>query len=196
MDAGKDQASVADSDGLSFISMVSWLEIPARTFLLEELAMKKWSLVFLGGTCGRNSWREGIVIPGLLARGVAPECIYNPVVSHWDAQAQAREDAAKASPDYLLLYVLASPDPATPDVRSISGYSLAEAIMSLYDAPNRTVVLFDTTGQERKTAKGMRKAEQDLRQRFPRAPIFTEYAELVDWLAMCLPRSRSRSLAR
>lgn len=130
--------------------------------------------VFLGGTCGSNHWREEIVIPGLLERGVALEQIFNPVVERWDETAQANEDASKASPDHLLLFVLASPDPATPDVTQVSGYSLVEAVMALYDAPSRTIVLFDTTSQARKAAKGMRKAAQDLRLRFPDAPIFTD----------------------
>lgn len=144
--------------------------------------------VFLGGTCGKNAWRESIVIPGLLERGVAHEQIFNPVVSHWNEQAQQREDAAKADPDCLLLYVLASPDPETPDVTQVSGYSLVEAVMSLYDAPDRTMVLFDTTGQAPKTAKGMRKAEQDLRKRFPGAVIFNvhEYGGMLDCLAFRL----------
>jgi len=141
--------------------------------------------IFLGGTCGKNTWREAIVIPGLLEREVALEQIFNPIVEHWDEQAQRREDEAKADHNYLLLYVLASPDPQTPDVTQVSGYSLVEAVMSLYDAPERTVVLFDTTGQARKTTKGMRKAEQDLRKRFPCAMIFGahEYDRMLDCLA-------------
>jgi hypothetical protein len=141
------------------------------------------SRIFLGGTCGKNPWRESLVIPALLERGVQPDQIFNPVVSHWDETAQANEDAAKASPDYLVLFVLASPDPQTAEVTQVSGYSLVEAVMALYDAPERAVVFFDTTGMARKTAKGMRKAEQDLRQRFPQAPIFSDYAALIDWIA-------------
>lgn len=145
------------------------------------------SRIFLGGTCGDNPWREDIVIPGLLERGIRQERIFNPVVSHWDEQAQANEDAAKANPAYLLLFVLASPaDPSATEVTQISGYSLAEAIMALYDVPERVVLLFDTTGMARKTAKGMNKTEQDLRQRFPTAPIFNDYSALVDWLVHCL----------
>jgi len=146
------------------------------------------SQIFLGGTCGNNPWRESLMIPALLEHGVRPEQIFNPVVSHWDETAQANEDAAKANPDYLLLFVLASPDPEASEVTQISGYSLAEAIMALYDAPARTVVLFDTTGMARKTAKGMRKTEQDLRQRFPQAPIFSDYAALIDWIVSRLVR--------
>lgn len=146
------------------------------------------SRVFLGGTCASNPWREEIVIPGLLERGVTPEQIFNPVVPHWDEQAQAREDTAKADPDYLLLFVLASPDPARADVTQISGYSLVEAVMALYDAPKRTVVLFDTTGMAHRTVKGMTKAAQDLQQRFPDAPIFYNYSALIDWLAAHLTR--------
>lgn len=138
-------------------------------------------MIFLGGTCGKNRWREEIVIPQLLARGVAPEQLYNPVVEHWTPEVQQREDELKRTAD-ILLFVIASPDPSTPDIRAVSGYSLVELTMCLYDAPHRTVALFDTTGMERRTAKGINKIEADLRQRFPDAPIFAEYSELIDWL--------------
>lgn len=144
--------------------------------------MRKRQKVFLGGTVGKNAWRETIVIPALLKHGIASEHIFNPVVSHWDTQAQAREDAAKANPDYLLLFVLASPDPASTEVTQVSGYSLVEAVMALYDSSERTGVLFEVTGLARKPAKGMLKACQDLGQRFPQAPIFTDYAALIDWV--------------
>lgn len=141
----------------------------------------QYSKIFLGGTVGVNPWRETAVLPGLLAKGVPEHAVFNPVVIHWDAQAQAREDQAKQDPLCLLLYVLASPD-GTEDSRIVSGYSLVEAVMSLYDAPERTVVVFDTSSMARRTARGMQKAAQDLRKRFPDAPIFTSYQDAIDWL--------------
>ncbi len=139
----------------------------------------KTKQVFLGGTCGSNTWRETIVIPGLLERGVSVGQMFNPVVSDWNEQAQAREDEAKRTMEYML-YVIASPEPGTTDV---SAYSLVELLMALYDAPERTVALFDTSGMQNHTAKAIRKSLQDLRARFPEAPIFTEYNALMDWLA-------------
>lgn len=138
--------------------------------------------IFLGGTCGDNHWRENIVIPGLLERGIASEQMFNPVVEHWDEAAQQREDQAKAHAAYQL-YVIASPDPSAPDVANVSAYSLVEATMSLYDASQRTVVLVDTTGMDRHTAKAITKAAMDWRKRFPAAPIFIEYPVLIEWLA-------------
>lgn len=137
--------------------------------------------IFLGGTCGNNPWRETIVIPRLLAKGVPQEALFNPVVSHWDAQAQAREDQAKQDEQFLLLFVIASPDPATTP-KEVSGYSLVEVVMSLYDWPQRTVAVFDTAHMAQKTAKRMQKAAQDLQQRFPTAPIFLSYDTAIDWL--------------
>ncbi|HEY0754250.1 MAG TPA: hypothetical protein VGD98_09830 [Ktedonobacteraceae bacterium] len=138
--------------------------------------------IFLGGTVGAHPWREQIVIPGLLAKGVPEQAIFNPVVTSWDEAAQQREDQAKADPTYLLLYVLASPE-YQPESVTVSGYSLVEAVMSLYEAPRRTVLVFDTALMSRRTAKGMRKAAQDLQERFPTAPIFLTYAEAIVWLA-------------
>ncbi len=138
--------------------------------------------LFLGGTCGSNHWREDIVMPGLLERGVSQYALFNPVVAHWDATAQAREDEVKQRATYLL-YVIASPDPSIPDLRSVSAYSLVEATMGLYDYPEKTVILVDTTGMEKRTAKGITKCATDWQQRFPNAPIFTDYTTLIDWLA-------------
>lgn len=152
--------------------------------------MNRLSQVFLGGTTGNNHWREDIVIPALLKRGIALSQIFNPVLPHWDEQAQANEDAAKSNPECLLLFVLASPDPATPDVSQVSGYSLVETVMAFYDNPARTVVLFDITGMARKTAKGLRKAQQDLHARFPEAPIFTDYSTLINWIVTRLAQEQ------
>lgn len=137
--------------------------------------------VFLGGTCGDNNWREQTVIPALLARGVPEQAVFNPVVEHWDAAAQAREDECKRTAAYML-YVIASPDPTT-QTANVSAYSLVELVMSLYDAPGRTVAVFDTTGMAKHTAKAINKSAQDLRARFPGLPVFTAYEDAVEWLA-------------
>lgn len=140
------------------------------------------TIVFLGGTCGDNHWREDIVIPALVDRGVDPARLFNPVVERWDEEAQQREDSVKQVAAYQL-YVIASPDPSAPEVANVSAYSLVEATMGLYDAPERTVILMDTTGMAKHTAKALLKSVADWRQRFPGAPIFVEYAALVEWLA-------------
>ncbi len=138
-------------------------------------------VVFLGGTCGNNDWREERVIPALLERGVAPGSCFNPVVAHWDKLAQEREDAMKESATYLL-FVIANPDKAQPTA-NVSAYSLIEAVQALYDKPERTVVVFDMEGMPKHTAKAISKGARDLQQRFPGAPIFTEYEQAMEWLA-------------
>ena len=138
--------------------------------------MKK--IVFLGGTCGKNTWRNGL-IERLIDQGVPAECLFNPVVEHWDEAAQKREDAMKADSSVLMLYMLA--DPMTDEGR-LSFYSLLEATMGLYDAPERTIVVFDSTGMPSRSAKSNNKARVDLRKRFPNAPIFGTLAEAEDWL--------------
>ena len=125
------------------------------------------------------------MIPGLVERGVDPACLFNPVVEHWDEAAQQREDHAKLIAEYQL-YVIASPDPSAPEVANVSAYSLVEATMGLYDAPDTTVILVDVTGMAKHTAKAISKAATDWRQRFPSAPIFVEYAALIEWLALRL----------
>lgn len=87
----------------------------------------------------------------------------------------------KATADYQL-YVIASPDP-TSQTANVSAYSLVELVLALFDKPERTVACFITDGMAKHTAKAINKAVQDLRERFPGAPIFTEYDHLVEWLA-------------
>lgn len=137
-------------------------------------------LVFLGGTVGANHWREEMVIPALVARGIAPDRLFHPEVEHWTHEAQQREDEVKRTADYLL-YVIASPDPEK-ETTNVSVYSLVELLMSLYDAPDRTIALFDLTGMAQHTAKALRKAFKDLQERFPAAPLFTEYPTCLAWL--------------
>lgn len=141
-------------------------------------------MIFLGGTVGSNNWRTEIVIPALLERGIPETILFNPVVEHWGPKEQENEDEVKRSARYLL-YVLASPDPQG-STANISAYSLVEATMHLYDAPERTLVLLDTTGMPKHTAKAMTKAVKDLRQRFPAAPIFDDYEDVIDFLVLNL----------
>jgi hypothetical protein len=139
-------------------------------------------MIFLGGTVGANNWRTKIVIPALIERGISKEALFDPVVEHWDKAAQTREDEAKRTADYVL-FVLASPNPHS-DTSNVSAYSLVEATMGLYDAPDRTVVILDTTGMPKHTAKAMRKAYNDLRRRFPEAALFDKYEDAIDYLVV------------
>lgn len=138
--------------------------------------------VFLGGTCGANHWREEIVVPGLLERGIAPEQIFNPVVAHWTPADQEREDEAKRTYG-TVLFTIASVDPAREDVKETSAYSMVEATRAALKYPERTVIMIDTTGLNRRTAKGINKAAQDWQEDAPELPIFRDYDALVEWLA-------------
>jgi hypothetical protein len=134
--------------------------------------------VFLGGTCGKNNWRLGL-IERLLARGVPSEALFNPVVLDWDAAAQVAEDKAKAEAG-AMFYYLGNPNDGA---NNLSFYSLLEAAMGLYDAPERTVVVFDATDMPSHAAKATAKAFKDLKARFPDAAIFDSLAAAEDWIA-------------
>jgi len=138
--------------------------------------MKK--LVFLGGTCDNNDWRAGL-IGRLVARGVKPETLFNPVVPSWNAEVQAREDQVKTEATFFLYYL---GDPLRDDKRT-TYYSLLEGTMGLYDDPDRTVVVFDITGMPRHAARSSLKAYGDLKKRFPNGNIFDSLAQAEDLLA-------------
>ena len=143
--------------------------------------------VFLGGTCGNNHWREDIVIPALLERGVSPDLLFNPVVEDWGAEAQAREDAIKANPRTLMVFVIANP--YLPG-QGVSAYSLVEAVMGLYDAPERTAVAIALSELTPGVQHALKKAMADLHRRFPNAHIFDNFTNLINWLATILPASK------
>lgn len=107
------------------------------------------------------------------------ECLFNPVVKDWNEEAQKKEDEAKRVATFNLFYL---GDPKQDDNR-VSFYSLLEATMGLYDSPERTVVVFDTTGMPKQAEKSNVKACKDLKKRFPNSPIFGTLAEAEDWLA-------------
>lgn len=128
--------------------------------------------VFLGGTTG-NDYRERITAELLSSGKVTPDQIFNPVVEHWTDEAKEKEDAMKADPSVLMLFYFA----ANKDGIFISVYSTSEALMGLYDSPERTIVLFDYTGMVPRAAKRMRKIYGDWKKRFPDAPIFESFEE-------------------
>ncbi len=148
--------------------------------------MAKKKLVFLGGTCGANMWRISF-IARLVARGVPAESLFNPVVEHWDAAAQANEERVKTEASHHL-YFLATPSEAGDQ---LSAYSMVEATMALYDRPETTVVVFDHSGiTAGHLLKAHKQTEAVLRARFPNANIFGSSQDAEDWLVKELKSKR------
>ena len=109
--------------------------------------------VFLGGTCNGSTWRDEL-IPQLDEKTVSP---FNPVVEHWDEEAQKREDFHKANDDYTL-YVL------TPEMTGV--YSVFEVAMDSMKRPGRVIccILKERDGKafEGHMLKNMSKIKKDL----------------------------------
>lgn len=125
-------------------------------------------LIFLGGTCGKNNWREAFTAL-LVLRGVPEESIHNPVVKDWNEAAQAAEQKAKAEATHFLFYLA---DPMIPESK-LPSYSMVEATMGLYDRPDKTVVVFDYSNLSGHAESALRRTEKDLRARFPEGNIYT-----------------------
>lgn len=85
--------------------------------------MKK---VFLGGTCGKSTWRERL-IPQLNIN------YFNPVVDDWNEEAYQNEIRERAICDYCL-YVI------TPAMEGV--YAIAEAVDDSNKRPEKTVFCF------------------------------------------------------
>lgn len=136
------------------------------------------SQLFLGGTCGDNMWRDGFVA-NLVSRGVSADKLFNPVVPDWTPECQAAEDAAKAESSLMMFFI---GNPKTPG-NEVSAYSLVEAIMGLYDAPDRTVLVIDVSEMSESVAKAMRKSLADLKARFPDGLAFDSLDSAADWIS-------------
>lgn len=143
------------------------------------------NLVFLGGTAANNDWRTGL-IERVVARGVAKECLFDPVVKDWNAEAQAKEENAKRNASHHLYYI-ASP---RQDGNPLSAYSMVEATIALAKHPENTVVVFDHEGMDGHPAKAMKQTEKVLRAEFPSGNIFGSPQEAEDWLVKELTRSK------
>lgn len=141
--------------------------------------METTKLVFLGGTAANNEWRINF-IEELVNRNVPRECLFNPVVKDWNEEAQRREELAKNNASYLVFYIA---DPKQ-DGNPLSAYSMVEATMSLYDKPERSVIIFDTEGMSDHPLKAMNQTLKVLRFRFPKANIFETRIEAINWLSI------------
>lgn len=133
--------------------------------------------VFLGGTID-NDYREHLT-ERLVGAGIEPERIFNPVVKHWNDEAQRREEEQKGDPLVAMIFYLGA-DKA--DGSFLSFYSLHEATMGLYDQPMRTAMIFDYEGMMPRAEKSLRKVHKELRKRFPLAPLYESVDDLASWL--------------
>jgi len=135
--------------------------------------------VFLGGTCGNNKWRKEKFIPELMKKGVSSDKFFDPVVADWTPACMAAEDEAKKESQYMLYYIS---DPKQ-EGNTLSAYSLVEAIMGLYDDPDRTVVVIDTTylPEKHHSMKALSKTLKDLKTRFPKGMILDDLDAVIDW---------------
>lgn len=145
---------------------------------LESLARQvKGNLLFLGGTCGNNTWRKTFT-KKLLAMGVDKEVIFDPVVDDWNAEAQKAEEAAKKKASHHLYYLADPQQPGNP----MSFYSAVEATMALYDREKKTVVIFDDKGIKGQFLKAFNQMKDVLQERFPKAAIFDDLDDALKWL--------------
>lgn len=86
--------------------------------------------VFLGGTCGKSTWRDEL-IPLLEID------YFNPVVDDWNEEAYQKELYEREHCDYVL-YVI------TKDMEGV--YSIAEVVDDSNKRPNKTIFMFIEEG--------------------------------------------------
>ena len=135
--------------------------------------------VFLGGTTSLNEWCKGF-IERFEARGINRSVFIDPVVPKWTDEAKAREYRQKADRNILKLYYLG--DTGDGSGLFISSNSQDEAHTGLYDDPERTAVVFDTTGLNRSASERLMIIHDRWVGRFPNAPIFQSLIDIEEWL--------------
>lgn len=139
---------------------------------------RSYDVVFLGGTVGRNPWRQG-AMERLMARGLPRHAVFDPVVKDWNEEAQAREERVKREPTTLLLFYLGDPqDPGVP----VSAFSLVEATLAVCNDRERTVLVFDSDGIGEHGAKVLAQTEKLLHDQAPDVPIYHSLDEAEGWI--------------
>ena len=136
--------------------------------------------IYLGGTCANNRWREDIVIPALVERGVPEDAIFNPNLGTegWNEAAQETEDEVRGSCS-LVVYYLGD----TRDGTGVSFYSAMKAVMTLYDRPTDAFVVIDASGTEGHVAMALERAYRELKKRFPDANLADNLQDLITYVA-------------
>lgn len=85
-------------------------------------------VVFLGGTCNDDPWRD-VVEANLKHLGVP---YFNPVVKDWNELAQKREEEIKKKPDTIQMFVITS--------KMTGVFSIAEVVHSAHTNPRKTIL--------------------------------------------------------
>jgi len=103
------------------------------------------SKVFLGGTCGKSTWREQL-IPFLKID------YFNPVVDDWTEEMIEIEEDEKQNKCDIHLYVI------TKDMEGV--YSIAEAVESCFNPDKTTIFFVIKKGFDKGMLKSLRATEQ------------------------------------
>jgi hypothetical protein len=97
------------------------------------------SKVFLGGTCGKSTWRD-LLIPVLQIE------YFNPVVPNWTAECQEEERRQRVGCDFLL-YTITS--------EMIGVYSIAEVVDDSNKRPSSVILCILLDGFDTAPAKSL-----------------------------------------
>lgn len=98
--------------------------------------------VFLGGTCGKSTWREQLMTM------LDPQIeVFNPVVDEWNDEAKENEEKEKNELCTDLLYVI------TSEMTGV--YSIAEVVDSSNKRPNDTILCIIPDGFDESQLKSL-----------------------------------------
>lgn len=143
---------------------------------MGQSAQKQY-LVFLGGTCGSNNWREEKFFPLLDAYMISRDLAFNPVLppGQWNEEFQKIEDEVKQTARYNLFYISNPQGDSSEEFAEnvvnagyvagadVSAFSIFELTVAALLDSERTLIVFNTEAVSEHTAKVFKKIKDELR---------------------------------
>lgn len=121
---------------------------------------------FLGGTCNGSTWREDLI--SKLDKKVE---FFNPVVSDWTPECQAREDKAREESRYVLFVI-------TSQMTGV--FSIAEAVDCSNKRPESTLFVYLPDGFDKVQIKSLETTARMISRNG--AKVFSSLEELAVFL--------------
>lgn len=128
------------------------------------LTSAKKAKVFLGGTCGKSTWRDDL-IPKLEIQ------YFNPVVSDWNEAAQQEEIKQRKTCEFVL-YVI------TKEMEGV--YSIAEVVDDSNKRPEKTVFCYLDEGFSKAQSKSLKQVAKMVEENG--AKVCSSLDEVADFL--------------
>lgn len=157
-----------------------------------EHTIPECTYVFLGGTVGTATWRDGFIEKLASLDPALSNHVFNPLVDEWTPEDKVIEDKAKREADFHIYYLT---NPNAVD-STISSYALVEAAARVKEAPEQTLIVFDDTASYPKHLQKQIDATKDLIRSNPDYRLlFGNLDGAAEWLAPRLLKEKQAPIS-